>query len=80
MHQLDRYLVNLFQDRDFFLFGIATGHSSTASVRRDRATPSSIFLAPLISSPCLDANGGIDPLAIGSSDSLTLLLPRTNQI
>ena len=77
--QIDRYLVHLFQDHDFFLFGPATGHSLVASTRRDPATPSSVLLTPSVSSPFLDANRGIDPLAIGSLDWLTLRLPRMNQ-
>ena len=62
----------------FFLSGSATGHSLAVSVRRDLATLSSILLASHISSPCPDANGGIDLLAIRSSDCLTLRLPRAN--
>ena len=46
----------------------------------DLITPSSVLLAHSISSPCPDVNGGIDPLAIGSSDWLILRLPRTNKM
>ena len=70
--QLDRYLVHLFQDRNFSLSGPATGHSLAASVRHGLAAPSSVLLAPLVSSPCPDTNGGIDLLAISSSEGLTL--------
>ena len=76
---LDSYLVHLFQDRDFSLSRLATHHSPTASIRRGLATPSFALLAPSVSSPCLDANGGISPLVIGSSDWLKLWLPWTNQ-
>ena len=77
--QLDRNLVHLFQDRGFSLSVTATSRSPSASVRRGLAAPSSALLTPPISSPCSDANGGIGPLAIGSSDLLTLQLPWTNQ-
>ena len=78
--QLDRYLVHLFQDRNFSLSRPVTGHSPAVSVRHSLAAPLFALLVPLISSPCPNANGGIDPLAIGSSDWLTLRLPRTNQM
>ena len=68
----DCYLARLFQDRRFFQSGSATGHSHTVSIRPDLVTPLSVFLIPPVSSPCLDANGGIDLLEIGSSDWLTL--------
>ena len=61
-----------FQDRDFSLFGPATSHSPVASVRCGLVAPSSVLFAPLVSSPCPDANRGIDLLAIESSDLLTL--------
>ena len=56
-----------------FLFKTATCHS-------DPTTPSSVLLTPPVSSLCPDANEGIDPLMFGSSDWLTLWLPRMNQI
>ena len=77
--QLDRYLVHLFQDHDFSLFRPVIDHSPAASVRHGLAAPSSVLLAPLVSSPCPEAKGGIGPLTIGSSDWFTLLLPWTNQ-
>ena len=76
--QIDCYLVHLFQDSSFFLSRSTTSHSPTAIVQHEFVTPSSILLAPLSSSPCLDANGGINLLAIRSSDWLTLRLPREN--
>ena len=76
--QIDCYLVHLFQDSGFFLSRSTTSHSPAAIVQHEFVTPSSILLAPLISSPCLDANGGINLLAIRSSDWLTLRLPREN--
>ena len=42
--------------------------------------PSSALLAPLFSSPCLDANEGIDLRATESSGCLTLHSCQTNQI
>ena len=66
--QLNRYLIHFFQDHDFSLSGPATGHFPAASIRCGFATPSSTLLAPPVSSPCPNANGGIGPLAIGSSD------------
>ena len=77
--QLDRYLVHLFQDHGFSSSGLAIGHSPIAIVRHDLVTPSSVLLAPLVSSPCPDANGGIGPLAIRLPNWLTLQLPQTNQ-
>ena len=44
----------------------ANGHFPVASFRRDFATPSSVLLAPPISFPCPNANGGIGSLVIGS--------------
>ena len=66
------------QDHEFSLSRLATGHSPFASVRYDPVTPSSILLAPLVSSPCTNANGG-NPLVIGSSDWLTLLADATDE-
>ena len=77
--QLDHYLVYLFQDRDFSQSGLATGYSPAASVRRGRTAPSFALLAPPVSFPCPNANGGISPLAIGLPNWLTLRLPRMNQ-
>ena len=78
--QLNRHLVHLFQDRGFSLYGPVTGHSPTANIRCGLPAPSSVLLAPPISSPCLDASGGIDLLAVGSLDWLTLRLLRANQM
>ena len=44
----------------------AIGHSPFAIVRHELVTLSYALLAPPVSSPCSDANGGIDVLAIGS--------------
>ena len=68
--QLNRYLVSLFQDQGFSLSGPAIGHSPTASIRRGLAAPSSALLAPPVSSPCPNANGGIGPLSRSSSTQL----------
>ena len=73
--QLNCYLIHLFQDRGFSLSRHTTSHSLAASVRHGLTAPSSALLAPHVSSPCLDTNGGIGPLAIGSSNWLTLRLP-----
>ena len=62
--QLDSYLLHLFQYRGFSLSGSATGHSPATNVRRGLVAPSFVLLAPLVSSPCLDADGGIDLLAV----------------
>ena len=78
--QLNRYLIHLFQDPDFSLSRPTTGHSPASSVRRGLAAPSSTLLAPPVSSLCPNANGGIGPLAIGSSDWLTLRLLWANQV
>ena len=78
--QLDRYLIYLFQDRGFSLSRPVTGHSPATSVRRGLASPSSTLLVPPISSLCPNANGGIGPHVIESSDWLTLRLPHTNQM
>ena len=61
----------------FFYLG-RNCHSHATGVRHDLATPSYVFLAPLFSSPSPDPNGGIDLLAIGSSDCLKLRLPQEN--
>ena len=72
--------MHLFQDPVFSLSRPATGHSPAASVQRGLAAPSSVLLAPPGSSPCPDTNGGIDLLAIESSDCLTLQLSRANHM
>ena len=69
---LDRHLVHLFQNCGFSPSGLAASHSLAAIVRRDLVSPSFALLAPLVFFPCHDANGGIDILAIGSSDWLAL--------
>ena len=78
--QLDRYLIHLFQDHNFFLSVPATGHSHAASIQHDLATSSFVLLVPPVFSPSSDANEGIDLLAISSSNGLTLRLPQTNQV
>ena len=70
--QLNRYLVHLFQDHGFFLSKSITGRFPTTIIQHELITPSSALLASPVSSPCSEANGGIDLLAIGSSDWLTL--------
>ena len=52
----------------FFLPGPTTGHSHAIGIQNYPITPSSALLVPHVSSPCSDANGGIDPLALGSPD------------
>ena len=49
----------------FFYLGPAIGRSLTISVQHDLITPLSALLAPPVSSPCLDGNGGIALLEIG---------------
>ena len=73
-----RYLLRLFQDRNFCRFGPVTGHSRIVSAKPDLTTLSSVLLVPLAFSPCLDASGGIDLLAIGSSECSSSRLPRAN--
>ena len=70
--QVDCYPVLGFQDHDFSPSMHATCHSSATIVQHELVTPSSGLLAPPVSSLCPDANGKIDLLEIGSSDSLTL--------
>ena len=78
---LNCYLARLFsQDHTFFLFGLAKNHFHTADVQRDPAIPSFALLAPSVSSPCLDANEGIDLRATESSGCLTLQLCQMNQM
>ena len=54
------------QDRVFFLLGPTTDSFHTTNVQRDPTIPSFVLLAPLVSSPCLDANEEIDLRATGS--------------
>ena len=78
---LDSYLARLFcQDCAFFLLGPANNHFHAEDVQRDPVIPLSTLPSPLVSSPCLNANEGIDLQAIGSSDCLTLELGQTDQI
>ena len=65
---LDHHLVHIFQDHGFSLSRPITGHSLTASIRRGFEASLSVLLAPPVSSPCREANGGIDLLEVGSSD------------
>ena len=76
--QLNRYLVHLFQDRNFFLSWSEIGRSPTTIIQHELVTPSYVLLAPPVSSPGLDVNGRIDLLVIGSSDWLTMRLPWKN--
>ena len=78
--QLDLHLIHLFQDLNFPPSRPATGHSLAASVRCGLAAPSSVLLDPHVSSPCPDANGGIDLLVIGILDCLTLQARWANQM
>ena len=48
------------------------GHSHAANDQHDLTTPSSVVLVPPAFSPCPDVNGGLDLLAIGSLECLTL--------
>ena len=76
---LDRYLARLFhQDRAFFLLGPANGRSPAADVQRDPVIPSSVLLAPPISSPCLSANEEIDLQATTSLGCWSLHLLQMN--
>ena len=64
---LDCYLTCLFhQDRAFFLLGPIDDHFHAAGAQRIPTIPLSVSLAPLISSPYLDANEEIDLQATGS--------------
>ena len=64
---LDRYLARLFrQDRAFSLLGTADNCFHVASAQHVPAIPSSVSLAPLVSSPYLDANEEIDLQATGA--------------
>ena len=64
----------------FFPPGLANDRFHVVDVQRNPAIPSSTLLAPLVSSPCLDANEGIDLWATGSSGCLTLQLCQKNQM
>ena len=77
MHRC-RYLARLFQDRDFFQSGPATGHSHVISAQPDPTTLSSVLLVPLAFSPCPEANGETNLLVIGSSECSSLQLLRTS--
>ena len=64
---LDRYLMRLFiQDHAFFLLKPADDYFHIASAQRVPAIPSSISLAPPVSSPYLDTNEETDLQATGS--------------
>ena len=78
---LDRYLALLFfQDHAFFLPRPTNDRFHVANVQRDPTIPSSILLAPPVSSSYLDANEGIDLRATGSSSCLSSQLYQTNQM
>ena len=66
--QLNRYPALHFQDHSFSSSGHATSPSPIQIVQHELVTPSSALLAPPVSFPCPNANGGIDLLEIGSSD------------
>ena len=64
---LDRHLGRLFcQDRAFSLLGPTDDRFHTTSAQRVPVIPSSVSLAPPVSSPYLDANEEIDLQATGS--------------
>ena len=67
-----RYLARLFQDHYFFQSRPATGHSHAISSWPYPTTLSSVLLVPLALSSCSYANGGIELLAISSSECLSL--------
>ena len=77
MHR-GRYLARLFQEIDFFLSRPVTGHSHIISAQPNLVTFSSVLLVPLAFSPCPNANGGIDPLAICLLECSSLQLHRGN--
>ena len=52
--QLDYHLRHIFQDHGFSPFGLATGHSPIAIVRRDLVTPSPALHVPPISSSAME--------------------------
>ena len=64
---LDRYVARLsWQDRSFFLLGPADDHFHSVGAQRFATIPSSVSLAPLVSSPYLNTNEEIDLQATGS--------------
>ena len=64
---LENCLTNLFcQDCAFFLLRPVNDRFHVVDVQCNHEIPSSALLAPLISSPCLDANEEIDLWAIRS--------------
>ena len=76
---LARYLARLLhRDCAFFLPGSADDRFHIAGAQCDLVIPSSTFLAPPASSPCLDANEEIGLWATESPDCLTLQLRQTN--
>ena len=60
--------VSFFKIAPFFLLGSAYDRFHAVGVQRVPAIPLSVFLAPPVSSPCLDANEEIDLQATGSLD------------
>ena len=78
---LDRCLARLFRhDSVFLLPGPVNYRFPATDVQRDPAIPSSILLAPPVSSPCLDTNEEIDLRATGSSSCWSLQLCQTNHM
>ena len=75
----DHYLMLFFQDHEFFQSGPATSHSHAVSASPNPATLSYVSFVPLAFSPCPDAKGGIDLLAIGSSECSSSRLPRATR-
>ena len=69
-----------YQDRAFFLPRPVDNRFHSIDVQRDPAIPSSILPTPPVSSPCLDANEGIDLHATRSPGCWSLHLCQTNQM
>ena len=78
---LGHYLARLFhQDSAFLLLGPANGRFPAVNVQCDPAIPSSVLIAPPISSPCLGANEEIYLQVIGSLGCWSLHLHQKNQM
>ena len=68
------------QDYAFFLPGPVDDRFHAADVQLDPTIPSSVLPAPLVSSPCIDANEEIDLQATGSPGRWSLHLCQTNRM
>ena len=62
----------------FFLPRPAEKNFNAADVQRDSTIPSSVLLAPPVSSPCLDVDEEIGLKGIGSPSYWSLILCQTN--